>query len=370
MQARSVQAKSPVRPCGTEPCPTRFPWALETLGAFDSIQGICTGKCPKGDTGDKAGGNGRANATVPSAIPRHSPSAGGMTEFWVWERVEGAEGAGREDDPAGPSSSWPLGSAPGGQCPTPLAAQGQGPGSSIFPPAPGGDFSSRARKFSRTSEQGGVGGERRRARGKEKNPSWQVFRAQSRSGNASLPLIASRPDEFREETATEMLHKSHCCACVGCLLKEVKGHRLWYIKKKKKNSILALWRRGLCCFFIPAFWKLKPVWRALEHDSRQRAELGTRADAGLYQGPCVCVCVSPSHPVPSPSLGLRGNAGAEQRGSGPLGFAGPRGLPVPARRHVSAGPCSSRAPEGAAQSVRGSLTAGKVLSPASESSAA
>lgn len=79
----------------------------------------------------------------------------------------------------------------------------------------------------------GAGRERGRTKRKGKKKPWQVFRAQSRSGNTSLPLIASRPDEFLEETATEMLHKSHCCACVGCLLKEVKGHRLWCIKKKK-----------------------------------------------------------------------------------------------------------------------------------------
>lgn len=78
-------------------------------------------------------------------------------------------------------------------------------------------------------------GSKRESEGEGKKPSWQVFRAQSRGGNASLPLIASRPAEFLEETAAEILHKSHCCACVGCLLKEVKGHRLWYIKKKKKS---------------------------------------------------------------------------------------------------------------------------------------
>lgn len=132
----------------------------------------------------------------------------------------------------------PAGSAQGAQCPTPSAAQEQGPRSSIFPHAPGRDLSSRAQESETAECSGQVGKgswERKRENEEEgeKKTSWQVFRAQSRSGNTSLPLIASRPDEFLEETATEMLHKSHCCACVGCLLKEVKGHRLWCIKKKK-----------------------------------------------------------------------------------------------------------------------------------------
>ena len=137
-----------------------------------------------------------------------------------------------------------LGLGSGGPVPTPSAVRELGPGSGIFPPAPGQDFSSRTqlpkgnrRSFlGQVSKEVGAGEEKGGAKGKEKKnqPSWQVFRAQSRSGNASLPLIASRPDEFLEETAAETLHKSHCCACVGCLLKEVKGHRLWYIKKGKK----------------------------------------------------------------------------------------------------------------------------------------
>lgn len=50
---------------------------------------------------------------------------------------------------------------------------------------------------------------------------------------------------FLKKPQPKTLHKSHCCACVGCALKEGKGHRLWYIKWGKKNIILVL-RRGLC----------------------------------------------------------------------------------------------------------------------------
>jgi len=139
----------------------------------------------------------------------------------------------------------------------------------------------------RTSEQGAEG-----ERGEGGETSWQVFRAQSWSGNASLPLIAWRPDEFLEETTAEMLHKSHCCACVGCILSEVKGHRLWYIKRKIYINFSAV-EEGLCCFFILAFSKLKPVWQAEECNQQQGAALGKAPMRGTAAAPAAPSCPCP-----------------------------------------------------------------------------
>lgn len=50
-----------------------------------------------------------------------------------------------------------AGSAQGAQCPTPSAAQEQGPRSSIFPPAPGRDLSSYAQESETAEFSGQVG---------------------------------------------------------------------------------------------------------------------------------------------------------------------------------------------------------------------
>lgn len=156
--------------------------------------------------------------------------------------MEGAEGTGqggmilRTPYPAGHQAWVQVGNVPTHRCTRAEARIQHHPtctGLGFILAHSGERLEGNRRSFLGQVSKGGWG-ERGRAEGKGKNPSWQEFRAQSRSGNASLPLIAPGPDEFLEETATAMLHGSHCCACVGCLQKEGKGHRLWYIKQGKK----------------------------------------------------------------------------------------------------------------------------------------
>ena len=170
-------------------------------------------------------------------------------------------------------------------------------------------------------EREGEGEGRRREEGRERGEggetSWQLFRAQSWSGNASLPLIAWRPDEFLEETTAEMLHKSHCCACVGCILSEVKGHRLWYIKRKIYINFSAV-EEGLCCFFILAFSKLKPVWQAEECNQQQGAALGKAPMRGTAAAPaapsCPCPFMLPCLPLLMGAALPRSSPGPKYRG--------------------------------------------------------
>lgn len=74
----------------------------------------------------------------------------------------------------------------------------------------------------------------REGRKKKKSPPGRFSGPEAGVEMLPFPKLLRGQMNFLKKPQPKTLHKSHCCACVGCALKEGKGHRLWYIKWGKK----------------------------------------------------------------------------------------------------------------------------------------
>lgn len=172
------------------------------------------GKCPKGNTRRQVGMAGPAPPCP--LLSQTEPGQPNLGQGRAWSVLKVLDKGGRSCAPLIQQDSrlsfgWEMSQ--------PVTRTGAGVRIQHHPTCPGLGFiltgsgerlEGNHRSFLGQVSKGGWG-ERGRAKGKGKSPSWQEFRAQSRSGNASLPLIAPGPDEFLEETASARI--TLLCLC-------------------------------------------------------------------------------------------------------------------------------------------------------------